>query len=57
MFAETKNAVLIATAIYLTGVLGHGFVRKITIDGEECVLNLFECWSPKVSWLPLVSLV
>jgi len=35
MFADIKNAAILATAIHLTGVLGHGFVKKITIDGVD----------------------
>jgi len=35
MFAEIKNAAFLATALHFSGVLGHGFVRKITIDGVD----------------------
>lgn len=39
MFMNIKNAALIATVIHSSGVLGHGFVRKITIDGVEYVFH------------------
>jgi hypothetical protein len=40
MFADLKKAALVAAAIHLSGVLGHGFVKKITIDGVEYVYRL-----------------
>jgi len=39
MFTKIKNAAIVATAIHLSGVLGHGFVRKVTIDGVEYVYH------------------
>ena len=42
MFTKIKNTAIIATAIHFSGVLGHGFVRKITIDGVESVFHIVE---------------
>jgi hypothetical protein len=39
MFTTIKNAAIITTVIHLSGVLGHGVVRKITIDGVEYVFH------------------
>ena len=41
MFAEIKKAALVAATIHLTGVLGHGFVKQLTIDGVVYVYYIF----------------
>jgi len=51
MFAEIKNAAIVAAALHLTGVFGHGFVRKITIDGVDYQgTNPFNGGPPSVVW-------
>lgn len=40
MFSKSKHAAIIAATISLTGVLGHGFVLKVTIDGVEYAFYL-----------------
>ena len=42
MFTKINTAALIVSAIHFSGVLGHGFVRKVTIDGVEYVFHLIE---------------
>lgn len=51
MFTEIKNAAIVAAALHLTGVLGHGFVKKITIDGVEYVYYLVEFPESKLTFL------
>jgi len=51
MFADLKKAALVAAAIHLSGVLGHGFVKKITIDGVDYPgANPFTPGPPSVVW-------
>ena len=50
MFAEIKNAAIVATAIHLSGVLGHGFVKKITIDGVEYVCYCIKFPEPNLTF-------
>jgi len=51
MFAQVKKTAVVATAIHLTGVLGHGFVAKITIDGVDFPgANPFTPGPPSVVW-------
>ena len=42
MFTKIKTAAFIVSALHFSGVLGHGFVRKVTIDGVEYVFHLIE---------------
>lgn len=56
MFGEIKNAAILAAAVHLSGVLGHGSVRKITIDGTEYVHYLTHFPEPKPT-IFLASLV
>jgi hypothetical protein len=47
MFTEFKKTAVVAAAIQLTGVFGHGFVLKLTIDGVEYVIcHIALLWIP-----------
>jgi len=51
MFTKIKNAAITAIAIHFSGVLAHGFVRKITIDGVDFPgTNPFTPGPPSVVW-------
>jgi hypothetical protein len=51
MFAEIKQTTLVFTILQLTGALGHGFVRKVTIDGVEYMPYLIErFWILKLTY-------
>jgi hypothetical protein len=54
MFTKVKNAAIISSAIHLSGVLGHGFVRKVTIDGVEYVFHPTESF--RIQSSPFFSL-
>ena len=53
MFTKIKNATILAIVIHFSGVWGHGFVRKITIDGVESVFHVVEFFKVNSLYVPV----